>query len=149
MISDEQLLVRAKELNPAALQELHQRFYEPVARYIQFKVGNPQTVEDLSGEVFVRVLEGLKRGHGWRETAQAWIMGIARNVVVVKSAQAVIAIGGSYGTLSEIAHALQYGIPIIGLNTWSLSKNGQPDSSIIPAQSAEDAVELAVSLATV
>jgi len=82
MISDEQLLVKAKALDPAALQALHQRFYEPVARYIQFKVGNPQTVEDLSGEVFVRVLEGLKRGYGWRETAQAWIMGIARNVVV-------------------------------------------------------------------
>jgi RNA polymerase sigma-70 factor (ECF subfamily) len=82
MISDQQLLVRAKELDPAALQALHQRFYEPVARYIQFKVGNPQTVEDLTGEVFVRVLEGLKRGFGWRETPQAWIMGIARNVVV-------------------------------------------------------------------
>jgi RNA polymerase sigma-70 factor (ECF subfamily) len=64
------------------LQALHQRFYEPVARYIHFKVGNSQAVEDLSGEVFVRVLEGLKRGYGWRETPQAWIMGIARNVVV-------------------------------------------------------------------
>ncbi len=76
-------------------------------------------------------------------------MGFARNVVVVKSAQAVIAIGGSYGTLSEIAYALQYGIPVIGLNTWSLSKNGQPDSSIILAQSPEDAVDLAISLTAV
>lgn len=82
MISDEQLLVRAKQLDPAALRALHQRFYEPVARYIQFKVSNRQTVEDLSGEVFVRVIEGLKRGFAWRESPQAWIMGIARNVVV-------------------------------------------------------------------
>jgi RNA polymerase sigma-70 factor (ECF subfamily) len=82
MINDEQLLAQAKQLDPAALRALHQRFYEPVARYIQFKVGDRQTVEDLSGEVFVRVLEGLKRGYGWRETPQAWIMGIARNVVV-------------------------------------------------------------------
>ena len=81
-MNDEQLLAQAKKLDPAALQALHQRFYESVARYIQFKVGHPQTVEDLSGEVFVRVLEGLKRGRGWRESPQSWIMGIARNVVV-------------------------------------------------------------------
>jgi RNA polymerase sigma-70 factor (ECF subfamily) len=81
-MNDEQLLIRAKQLDPAALRALHQRFYEPVARYIQFKVGDPPTVEDLSGEVFVRVLEGLKRGQAWRESPQGWIIGIARNVVV-------------------------------------------------------------------
>ena len=75
-------------------------------------------------------------------------MGYARNVVVVKSAQAVIAIGGSYGTLSEISHALQNSIPVIGLNTWSLSKNGQQDNSIILAQNPVEAVEQALSLAT-
>jgi RNA polymerase sigma-70 factor (ECF subfamily) len=81
MNNDERLLVRAKQLDPVALQALHQRFYEPVARYIQFKVGNLQTVEDLSGEVFVRVLEGLRRGQAWRDSPQGWIMGIARHVV--------------------------------------------------------------------
>ena len=74
--------------------------------------------------------------------------GYARNVAVVKSAEAVIAIGGSYGTLSEIAHALQGGIPVIGLNTWSLSQNGQPDNSIIPAQDAVEAVDKALDLIT-
>jgi hypothetical protein len=89
-----------------------------------------------------------------RQTANPYVeipivtgIGYARNLTVVKSAQAVIAIGGSYGTLSEIAHALQCGIPVIGLNTWSLSKNDQPDSSIILAQNPEDAVSLALSLA--
>ena len=42
-------------------------------------------------------------------------MGYARNAIVAKSAQAVIAIGGSYGTLSEIAYALQSDVPVIGL----------------------------------
>lgn len=74
-------------------------------------------------------------------------MGYARNVVVVKSAQAVIAIDGSYGTLSEIGHALQSGIPVIGLNTWSLSQNGQQDSSIIPARNPAEAVDKALNLA--
>ncbi len=75
-------------------------------------------------------------------------MGYARNVAVVKSAQAVIAIGGSYGTLSEISHALQSDIPVIGLNTWSLSRNNQQDKSIIPAQSPTEAVDKALDLAT-
>jgi len=74
-------------------------------------------------------------------------IGYARNVAVVKSAQAVIAIGGNYGTLSEIAHALQSDIPVIGLNTWSLSRNGQPDESIIRAESPAEAVNKALSLA--
>lgn len=74
-------------------------------------------------------------------------IGYARNLAVVKSAQAVIAIGGSYGTLSEIAHALQSDIPVIGLNTWSLSRNGQLDESIIRAESPAEAVSKALSLA--
>ena len=74
-------------------------------------------------------------------------IGHARNVAVVKSSQAVIAIGGSYGTLSEISHALQGGIPVIGLNTWSLSRNNQPDNSIISAQNPTEAVNKAISLA--
>ena len=87
-------------------------------------------------------------------TANPWIdvpvvtgIGEARNVAVVKSAQAVIAIGGRYGTLSEIAYALKSGIPVIGLNTWSLSRNGREDNSIVRVQSAPEAVNKAISLA--
>ena len=74
-------------------------------------------------------------------------IGYARNIIVVKSAQAVIAIGGNYGTLSEISHALQGDIPVIGLNTWALSRNGQQDSSIILAQNPAEAVNKALNLA--
>jgi uncharacterized protein (TIGR00725 family) len=73
-------------------------------------------------------------------------IGYARNVAVVKSAQAVIAIDGSYGTLSELGHALQSGIPVIGLNTWSLSIDGQVDNSIIPSESPKDAVSRAIKI---
>lgn len=101
------------------------------------------------GGLTVGILPG-----GDPSTANPWVdipvvtgLGEARNVVVVKSAQAVIAIGGSYGTLSEIAFALKNGVPVIGLNTWSLSRNGQEDDSIISAQSAADSVDKAISLA--
>jgi uncharacterized protein (TIGR00725 family) len=74
-------------------------------------------------------------------------MSYARNVIVAKSAQAVIAIDGEYGTLSEIAYALQSNIPVVGLNTWSLSMKGRVNSSIIPAQNAVEAVEKAIAAA--
>ena len=73
--------------------------------------------------------------------------GYARNIAVVYSAQAVIALGGEYGTLTEIAFALKSGIPVIGLNTWSMSKFGQEDTSIIRMDDAVEAVEKAISLA--
>lgn len=74
-------------------------------------------------------------------------VGYARNIAVVKSVQAVIAVDGDYGTLSEIAYALKGNIPVIGLSTWSVSKNGQEDNPIIMAEDAVDAVEKAVSSA--
>jgi uncharacterized protein (TIGR00725 family) len=74
-------------------------------------------------------------------------VGYARNIAVVKSAHAVIAIDGDYGTLTEIAFALKTSIPVIGLHTWSLSRNGKKENSIIEAEDAHDAVEKAVSLA--
>jgi uncharacterized protein (TIGR00725 family) len=74
-------------------------------------------------------------------------VGSARNIAVVKSAQAVIAIDGDYGTLTEIGFALKSGIPVIGLRTWSLYRNGEEDRSIIKAEDAVDAVEKAISLA--
>ena len=71
-------------------------------------------------------------------------IGYARNVAVVKSCQAIIAIDGSYGTLTEIGYALQSGIPVIGLNTWSLSIDDKADKKIIPAKNPKDAVDKAM-----
>jgi uncharacterized protein (TIGR00725 family) len=74
-------------------------------------------------------------------------IGYARNVAVVKTAQAVITIDGSYGTLTEIGYALQSGIPVIGLGTWTLSINGLKEKNIIAAKNARDAVNKAITAA--
>ena len=74
-------------------------------------------------------------------------LGQARNVIIARSGMAVIAIGGRYGTLTEIGHALKAGIPVVGLRTWTLSKAGEVDPSIIVADDARDAVEKAVTAA--
>jgi len=102
----------------------------------------------LEGGVTIGILPGdsPKAANPYVQIPIVTGMGYARNISVVKSAQAVIAIGGSYGTLSEIAHALQSDIPVIGLNTWSLSRNGQQDNSIILAQNPTEAVNKALNL---
>jgi uncharacterized protein (TIGR00725 family) len=69
-------------------------------------------------------------------------MGEARNVIIVRTAAAVIAVGGEFGTLSEIAFALKLGRPVIGLGTWELAKDGQPAQAIVEARTAEEAVRL-------
>lgn len=62
-----------------------------------------------------------------RRDANAWVdiavptgLGEARNALVVRAADALIAIGGEYGTLSEIALSLRAGKPVIGVRTWDL-----------------------------
>ena len=75
-------------------------------------------------------------------------MGEARNVINVKSCNAAIAIGGEYGTLSEIGLALKGGCPIILLQSWSLAPhNSRMRSGWIVAETVEQAVNLAVEAA--
>lgn len=71
-------------------------------------------------------------------------LGEARNAVVVRSAQAVIAIGGEFGTLTEIAFALKFGLPVIGLRTWELAHPLGARVSILRVDTPEAAVHSAL-----
>ena len=75
-------------------------------------------------------------------------IGEARNAIVVRSADVVIAISGEFGTLSEIALALKIGRPVVGLGTWELSKEGHAVDAIVRASTPADAVERALALAS-
>ncbi len=75
-------------------------------------------------------------------------MGMARNVIIVRTADAIIAIDGRYGTLSEIAHALEQGKKIISLKSWPMSNLGIPQDLFVEVPSPEEAVELAYDYAT-
>jgi hypothetical protein len=66
-------------------------------------------------------------------------MGEMRNALVVRAADAVIAVGGAYGTLSEIAFALRTGVPVVGIGTWDLD-------DVVDAPDPAAAVELAMEL---
>jgi uncharacterized protein (TIGR00725 family) len=65
-------------------------------------------------------------------------MGIARNVIIVRSCRVAIAVHGGPGTLSEIAHCLQLRVPVISLNSFEVSPE------IVQAASPREAVEMAV-----
>jgi uncharacterized protein (TIGR00725 family) len=74
-------------------------------------------------------------------------MGELRNGLIVRGADAVIAVGGEYGTLSEIGFALKLGRPVVGLRTWELAREGVPREPIVVVESAEEAVRRALELA--
>jgi uncharacterized protein (TIGR00725 family) len=96
---------------------------------------------------------GILPGHHRREAnefvdvALATGMGEMRNALIVRAADVVLALGGEYGTLSEVAFALKVGRPVVGYETWELSKRGAADDAIVRVTSAQDAVAAALRLA--
>jgi uncharacterized protein (TIGR00725 family) len=66
-------------------------------------------------------------------------LGIGRNVIIARTADAVIAVGGEYGTLSEIAFSLQMGKPVVGIRTWSIE-------GVVEVEDAREAVSRAFEL---
>ena len=71
-------------------------------------------------------------------------MGEARNAIIAKTCDVLIAVYGEYGTLSEIALGLKMRKKIISLNSWQLSKESKETKDIIKATSPKEAVKLAV-----
>jgi uncharacterized protein (TIGR00725 family) len=74
-------------------------------------------------------------------------IGEARNLAVVASGQAVIAVGGEWGTLSEIAYARKLGRPLVAIQSWTLRNHAGTDLGIVEAGDPEEAVRLALSAA--
>jgi len=70
-------------------------------------------------------------------------MGEGRNVLIARTAEAVIAIGGAYGTLSEIAYALKMGVPVVGYETWVMQRAGIEADPIRRVDRPIEAVALA------
>lgn len=75
------LLARARALDDEALAEIHDRYYEPIFRYIAFRVSNQQVAEDLTSEVFVRLLSALRDHTAPQNTIRGWLYGVAFRVV--------------------------------------------------------------------
>jgi uncharacterized protein (TIGR00725 family) len=94
---------------------------------------------DAAGGLTIAILPGADRAaaNEWARVVIPTGMGEMRNVLVVRSADAVIAVGGAYGTLSEVALALKTGVPVVGIDTW-------PIDGVIAVDSPSDAVATAL-----
>lgn len=75
-----------------------------------------------AGGTTLGILPGLDRAaaNQWVDVAVSTGLGEARNALVVRAADAVVAVAGGYGTLSEVALALKTGVPVVGLSTWDV-----------------------------
>jgi len=75
-----------------------------------------------AGGIAVGILPGddIRDANLWVTVPIATGVGLARNSIIARTASAAIAIGGEYGTLSEIAYCLQFRIPVYTLNSWDI-----------------------------
>jgi uncharacterized protein (TIGR00725 family) len=91
-----------------------------------------------AGGLTVGILPGRERSGANKYVDVAIATGIneARNLAIIRTADALIAVGGSYGTLSEIGFALKAGKKVVGLKSWEIK-------GMVPAATAEEAVRLA------
>ena len=91
--------------------------------------------------ITIGVLPGNDRGNAnpYVDIPIVTGMGEARNVIIARSSDAVIAIAGKYGTLSEIAFALRFDVPVVGIATWNI------DIPILKAKNPKQAVGMALS----
>jgi hypothetical protein len=98
-----------------------------------------------AGGISIGILPGddPAEANPYVEIAIATGMGIGRNIIIIRSADAVLAIDGRFGTLSEIAYALQLEKPVIGLRTWDVSE------AIKKADSIDQAMMMINKLSTV
>jgi hypothetical protein len=92
--------------------------------------------------------ETLERANDYVGVPIATGMGYARNYIIVYNSDALIAIGGSEGTLNEMAAALNMGRTVVSLHSWDLEKIGHlRRGRLLPAGSAQEAVTLALKAA--
>lgn len=105
-----------------------------------------------AGGLTIGILPGDRRqdANPWVGVAVPTGMGELRNGLVVRTADVLLAIGGEYGTLSEIALALKIGRPVVGLRSFSVVRpDATPDTGVVPARDPADAVARALALSPV
>ena len=81
MYDEMKLLQRARSLDQDALAEVHNRYYDSIYRYIAFRVNDAPTAEDLTSEVFLRLLNALRDKSAPQNTLRGWLFGVASRVL--------------------------------------------------------------------
>ncbi len=82
MTSEARLIKRARAFDPDALSELYDRYAPKMYAYIYRRVGDAALAEDLTGELFLRVLQAIRNDRAWCDSFVAWLYRIAHNLVI-------------------------------------------------------------------
>lgn len=136
-------------------EEVGRRLAEAGALVVTGGLGGVMAAASRGAQAAGGTTVGLLPG-STREGANPWLsvaiptgLGEGRNLLVVRAADALVAVGGEYGTLSELAFALKIGRPVVGLATWELRRHGEPgpDPGVLRADDPAGAVALALELA--
>jgi uncharacterized protein (TIGR00725 family) len=100
---------------------------------------------DSAGGVAIGILPGPdhREGNRYLKYSIATGLGEARNAIITRTADAVIAVGGEYGTLSEIALAMKMGKPVFAVKSWSIIPPHKLSHDLIETALADEVVELA------
>ena len=78
---EDQLLAAARQGSPAALTQIYDAYFKPVYGFIRLRVEDTALAEDLASEVFVRLVEAVRRHSGPRSNLRGWLFEVARNLV--------------------------------------------------------------------
>ncbi len=69
-------------LDPQAITAVYNRYFAEIFRYVRFRLGDETLAEDISSEVFLRLLKAVKAGCGPRTNLRGWLFGITRHMVI-------------------------------------------------------------------
>jgi RNA polymerase sigma-70 factor, ECF subfamily len=81
VVDEMTLLAGVRRLDPQALAEAHDKYYPAIFRFVAYKVGNQETAEDLTSDVFVRLLDAVRDRHAPQNTLRGWLYSVASHVV--------------------------------------------------------------------
>lgn len=76
------LLERASRAEPGALAELYDQYVDRIYNYVYHRVGQAELAEDITGQVFMRMLEAIRGGRAWNTSFSGWLYRIAHNLVI-------------------------------------------------------------------
>lgn len=74
-------LLGLREMDPQAISTIHSYYYPDLYRFAAYRLNDTHVAEDLTAEVFMRLLEAVKEGRGPRTTLRGWLMATASNIV--------------------------------------------------------------------
>jgi RNA polymerase sigma-70 factor (ECF subfamily) len=78
---EDRLLAAARTGSPAALTQIYDAYFQPIYRFIRMRVDDPSLAEDLTSDVFVKLIEASRRRKGPATNLRGWLFQVARNLV--------------------------------------------------------------------